>query len=192
MIRRVAIAVGVVVLLVAIGWKLVPPRAELACCKFTSKPTVTFNGQRLGFKFDGREPGDLLHELKGGDDHDARILWAILALHDPLEPGTFAIDGEVRSSGNGWTFRPSAKNDPKILTATILVTAIDTESAFDMLTAQVHGTLIINRVSEAEFAGHLELSTTDSGSTGAGRDWGPARVSSPFSAKLGPNGETVD
>jgi hypothetical protein len=152
------------------------------------RPRVVFKNDHLHVIFVGRKTGDLLYELKraymGGFDHEGRGLSAELSLHGVIEPGVFPIQGEVVPTAAGWNYTPGPGNSPTIRGATIQPGAEWGTPSFSKML--VSGTLTIDRASETELAGRLEISSPD---PGAG--WGPVRISSPFSAKL-TRGETVE
>lgn len=188
MIRKVAVGIGVAILLVVMGWLGMPSRAYVGGCTFEWRPRVVFKNNHLHVIFVGRKAGDLLYELKrayaGGFAREGRGLSAELLLHGVIEPGVFPIDGVVVPIGSGWNFQPGPGNSAKIWGATIQPGAeLSATSASRM---EVRGTLMIDRVSETELAGRLHLSSPDPGG-----GWGPVQISSPFSTKL-ERGETVD
>lgn len=178
MIRKVGIAVGLVVLCVGLGWKLIiPSRASAPECTFESRPDASLWGTTLHVNFMGRKKGDLVAELKraseGPLDGELRGLSADVTFIRPVEPGTFRIEGQLERMREGsWSFEPSPGHSPRISSAGI---AVGGEFSGGTEARIVTGTVTIERVNETELVGRLDL-RGDQG----------ARISSPFVAKVHP------
>lgn len=161
MIRKIAIVVLVVLLVVEVGWQLLSSPAAAEGCTFERHPTATFFENHLQLRFDGHLSSGVIGEAKRivfgmQPEDDGCGLVAEVTFEAPIEPGSFPIEGEASLDKWGvWTFKPSAGNHPKVKLANI-----SAQASFGVLpvtTLAMSGMVTIDRASATELTGRLKL-----------------------------------
>lgn len=178
--RRVVIAVGLLIAAVVTTWLLLPRQAAIDCesIRFAEPPTVRLQGNVLTVSFHGNRGVSRVNELFGQiPENGGASLAARLRLEQPLEPGTHTIEGTAQGSdASDWTFTPAPAHSPRVTSVGLKLFYSGDLPETGKQT--VRGTLRIDLASAAQLKGRLDLQA--SGEVGCP---GTARLSTRFVVK---------